>query len=183
MLSLPGLYFSCILMPQHLQSFFPQHPLIGCIPQKEQKNIFQNICNIFPVVTARRVCSAQCLYLSAYGMKMLLGWDLFPFSHFFLFVNYNNNSLVTEESLQPVIWWRPGCYWQQRAAACSSHQCLTSRQNEWGCCVWVRGALVLACACWTQFYRLNLWPSFCDLQQESSHKDFHIKYIGSLFCL
>lgn len=85
---------------------------------------------------------------------MLLGWDLFPFSHFFLFVNYNNNSLVTEESLQPVIWWRPGCYWQQRAAACSSRQCLTSRQNKWGCCVWVWGLL-----CW----HVPVGPSSTDL--------------------
>lgn len=39
------------------------------------------------------------------------------------------------------------------------------------------GTLVLACTCVILFYRLNLWPSFCDLQQESSHKNIYIKYI------
>lgn len=59
-------------------------------------------------------------------------------------------SLVTEESLQPVIWWRPVWYWEQRAAAYSSHQCLTNRQNEWG--IW--GLL-----CW----HVPVWSCSTDL--------------------
>lgn len=45
------------------------------------------------------------------------------------------------------------------------------------------GALMLACTCVILFCRLNLWPSFCDLQQESSHEDIYTDYIRSWFYL
>lgn len=45
-------------------------------------------------------------------------------------------------------------YWEQRAAAYSSHQCWTGRQNELRCCVWVCGLL-----CW----HVPLWSCSTDL--------------------
>lgn len=156
----------------------------------QRKSIFQN-----PAIFIQLLLLEECILHSACAgclreQECFLGSYLSPFFHFCLLLSFTNNK--NEKSFPVSCGWRILTVCDPVKASVvltSESSCwffpsvFDHKQGEWWCCVWVWGSYVGVDLCDPVLQTSFVAPLFCDLGQESSHKDICIKYIGSWFCL